>query len=194
MIWPQEDTLVSRTQPSGPLCLWQCFSLIFGSCCSNHYDILTNSVFFSFGTNFFILVLVLCSLGYLGLNIVSVLDKDLPRLIAKITPCVWNVLYNTNILPRLTTWTLGRASDFVDFFLFTNSHFFSDSGHVCVSYVLAFNSSIVNQFLSATKECLLFFVWPKTKTFLAGLLLDFSGTFPRSLFLCEHNLQFSREI
>ena len=46
----------------------------------------------------------------------SVLDKDLPRLIAKITPCVWNVLYNTNILPRLTTWTLGRASDFVDFF------------------------------------------------------------------------------
>ena len=117
-----------------------------------------------------------------------------PSLIAKITPCVWNVLYNTNILPRLTTWTLRLASDFVDFFLSTNSHFFSESGHVCMSYVLAFNSSIVNQFLSATKECLLFFVWPKTKTFLAGLLLDFSGTFPGSLFLCEHNLQFSREI
>ena len=125
----------------------------------------------------------------------SVLDKDLPRLIAKITPCVWNVLYNTNILPRLTTWTLGRASDFVDFF--SPIHIFSRILFlilVCMSYVLAFNSSIVNQFLSATKECLLFFVWPKTKTFLAGLLLDFSGTFPRSLFLCEHNLQFSREI
>ena len=25
MIWPKEVTLVSRTQPSGPLCLWQCF-------------------------------------------------------------------------------------------------------------------------------------------------------------------------
>ena len=24
MIWPKEDTLRSRTQPSGPLCLWQC--------------------------------------------------------------------------------------------------------------------------------------------------------------------------
>ena len=26
MIWPKEVTLVTRTQPSGPLCLWQCFS------------------------------------------------------------------------------------------------------------------------------------------------------------------------
>ena len=25
VIWPIEVTLVSRTQPSGPLCLWQCF-------------------------------------------------------------------------------------------------------------------------------------------------------------------------
>ena len=25
MIWPQEATLVRWTQPSGPLCLWQCF-------------------------------------------------------------------------------------------------------------------------------------------------------------------------
>ena len=25
VIWPKEVTLVSRTQPSGPLCLWQCF-------------------------------------------------------------------------------------------------------------------------------------------------------------------------
>ena len=25
MIWPKEVTLVSTTQPSGPLCLWQCF-------------------------------------------------------------------------------------------------------------------------------------------------------------------------
>ena len=28
MIWPKEVTLVSRTQPSGPLCLWQCFKVI----------------------------------------------------------------------------------------------------------------------------------------------------------------------
>ena len=27
MIWPKEVTLVSRTQPSGPLCLWQCLNL-----------------------------------------------------------------------------------------------------------------------------------------------------------------------
>ena len=27
MIWPKVVTLVSRTQPSGPLCLWQCFYL-----------------------------------------------------------------------------------------------------------------------------------------------------------------------
>ena len=27
MIRPKEVTLVSRTQPSGPLCLWQCFYL-----------------------------------------------------------------------------------------------------------------------------------------------------------------------
>lgn len=60
----------------------------------------------------------------------SVLDKDLPRLIAKITPCVWNVLYNTNILPRLTTWTLGRASDFVDFFS-SPIHIFSLSLVTC---------------------------------------------------------------
>ena len=25
VIWPKEVTLVTRTQPSGPLCLWQCF-------------------------------------------------------------------------------------------------------------------------------------------------------------------------
>ena len=25
VIWPKEVTLISRTQPSGPLCLWQCF-------------------------------------------------------------------------------------------------------------------------------------------------------------------------
>ena len=25
VIWPEQVTLVSRTQPSGPLCLWQCF-------------------------------------------------------------------------------------------------------------------------------------------------------------------------
>ena len=29
MIWPKEVTLVSRTQPSGPLCLWQCFIKMF---------------------------------------------------------------------------------------------------------------------------------------------------------------------
>ena len=28
VIWPKEVTLVSRTQPSGPLCLWQCFYMI----------------------------------------------------------------------------------------------------------------------------------------------------------------------
>ena len=28
VIWPKEVTLVTRTQPSGPLCLWQCFFLI----------------------------------------------------------------------------------------------------------------------------------------------------------------------
>ena len=27
VIWPKEVTLVSRTQPSGPLCLWQCFEI-----------------------------------------------------------------------------------------------------------------------------------------------------------------------
>ena len=27
MIWPKEVTLVSRTQPLGPLCLWQCFCI-----------------------------------------------------------------------------------------------------------------------------------------------------------------------
>ena len=27
VIWPQKVTLVRWTQPSGPLCLWQCFSL-----------------------------------------------------------------------------------------------------------------------------------------------------------------------
>ena len=34
VIWPKEVTLVSRTQPSGPLCLWQCFisSLYFNFC------------------------------------------------------------------------------------------------------------------------------------------------------------------
>ena len=31
VIWPKEVTLVSRTQPSGPLCLWQCFFLFFMS-------------------------------------------------------------------------------------------------------------------------------------------------------------------
>ena len=30
MIWPKEVTLVSRTQPSGPLCLWQCLYNISG--------------------------------------------------------------------------------------------------------------------------------------------------------------------
>ena len=29
MIWPKEVTLVSRTQPSGPLCLWQRFKFWF---------------------------------------------------------------------------------------------------------------------------------------------------------------------
>ena len=28
VIWPKEVNLVSRTQPSGPLCLWQCFILV----------------------------------------------------------------------------------------------------------------------------------------------------------------------
>ena len=28
VIWPQEITLVRWTQPSGPLCLWQCFTWI----------------------------------------------------------------------------------------------------------------------------------------------------------------------
>ena len=28
VIWPKEVTLVSRTQPSGPLCLWQCFIIL----------------------------------------------------------------------------------------------------------------------------------------------------------------------
>ena len=27
VIWPEQVTLVSRTQPSGPLCLWQCFQI-----------------------------------------------------------------------------------------------------------------------------------------------------------------------
>ena len=27
VIWPKEVTLVSRTQPSGPLCLWQCLQI-----------------------------------------------------------------------------------------------------------------------------------------------------------------------
>ena len=31
MIWPKEVTLMSRTQPSGPLCLWQCFWIKSGS-------------------------------------------------------------------------------------------------------------------------------------------------------------------
>ena len=35
VIWPKEVTLVSRTQPSGPLCLWQCLKckirFIYGS-------------------------------------------------------------------------------------------------------------------------------------------------------------------
>ena len=30
VIWPKEVTLVSRTQPSGPLCLWQCLYNISG--------------------------------------------------------------------------------------------------------------------------------------------------------------------
>ena len=30
VIWPKEVTLVSRTQPSGPLCLWQCFCYKLG--------------------------------------------------------------------------------------------------------------------------------------------------------------------
>ena len=30
MIWPKEVTMVSRTQPSGPLCLWQCLHRLFG--------------------------------------------------------------------------------------------------------------------------------------------------------------------
>ena len=28
--WPKEVTLVTRTQPSGPLCLWQCFNIYTG--------------------------------------------------------------------------------------------------------------------------------------------------------------------
>ena len=28
VIWPKEVTLISRTQPSGPLCLWQCFNTL----------------------------------------------------------------------------------------------------------------------------------------------------------------------
>ena len=29
LIWPKEVNLVSRTQPSGPLCLWQCFTHVW---------------------------------------------------------------------------------------------------------------------------------------------------------------------
>ena len=28
--WPKEVTLVTRTQPSGPLCLWQCLNIMLG--------------------------------------------------------------------------------------------------------------------------------------------------------------------
>ena len=31
VMWPKEVTFVSRTQPSGPLCLWQCFFYCFVS-------------------------------------------------------------------------------------------------------------------------------------------------------------------
>ena len=30
LMWPKKVTLVSRTQPSGPLCLWQCFIPLLG--------------------------------------------------------------------------------------------------------------------------------------------------------------------
>ena len=42
LVWPKEVTLVSRTQPSGPLCLWQCFYIVhllthwLSICCSWH--------------------------------------------------------------------------------------------------------------------------------------------------------------
>ena len=31
LIWPKEVSLKSRTQSSGPLCLWQCFSFLAGA-------------------------------------------------------------------------------------------------------------------------------------------------------------------
>ena len=37
MIWPKEVTLVSRTQPPGPLCLWKCFTDQLNSKNSNIY-------------------------------------------------------------------------------------------------------------------------------------------------------------
>ena len=47
VIWLQEVTLARWTQPSGPLCLWQCFHLI--ACnhalqCDCFWDISTNSI------------------------------------------------------------------------------------------------------------------------------------------------------
>jgi len=37
VIWPKEVTLVSRTQPSGPLCLWQCLILCISIRNNWHY-------------------------------------------------------------------------------------------------------------------------------------------------------------
>ena len=36
VIWPKEVTLVSRTQPSGPLCLWQCLYILHCLHCLHH--------------------------------------------------------------------------------------------------------------------------------------------------------------
>ena len=33
VIWPQEGTLARSTQPSGPLCLWQCFLIMYSCIC-----------------------------------------------------------------------------------------------------------------------------------------------------------------
>ena len=54
VIWPQEGTLARWTQPSGPLCLWQCFTFLLSKLsCLNRLELCSQkSVIFLFlGTN-----------------------------------------------------------------------------------------------------------------------------------------------
>ena len=44
VIWTEQVTLVSRTQPSGPLCLWQCFSVNAASVNSSEGAIWANNL------------------------------------------------------------------------------------------------------------------------------------------------------